>query len=156
MAQSTTLTFLVALASPSTYPCQRVGQWVIYSSRFGDSYHISELCELVELIFFVHPGVFILYVVVVRGSNLSHLSWIHVLFIFISLRKANYNLYVNQNFNQHHQESASIKVTRPSLTEKRSFEQSFTKRASALLIRHFMHFSKHVEFTLFSLLFCCG
>ena len=148
MAQSTTLTFLVALASPSTYPCQRVGQWVIYSSRFGDSYHISELCELVELIFFRTP--WCIYVVVVHGSNLSHLSWIDVLLIFISLRKANYN------FNQHHQESASIKVTRPSLTEKRSFEQSFTKRASALLIRHFMHFSKHVEFTLFSLLFCCG
>ena len=43
--------FLDAIASPSTYPCQWVGQSVsgsvIHSFRFGDSYRISELCELV-------------------------------------------------------------------------------------------------------------
>ena len=38
---------LDAIASPSTYPCQSVGEWVIDSFRFGDSYLISELCELV-------------------------------------------------------------------------------------------------------------
>ena len=41
----------VAIASPSTYPCQSAGQWVsgsvIKSFRFGDSYRISKLCELV-------------------------------------------------------------------------------------------------------------
>ena len=35
---------LDAIASPSIYPCQRV----IHSFRFGDSYRISELCELVS------------------------------------------------------------------------------------------------------------
>ena len=35
--------FLDAIASPSTYPCQSVGD----SFRFGDSYRICELCELV-------------------------------------------------------------------------------------------------------------
>ena len=35
--------FLDAIASPSTYPCQSVGEWVS-----GDSYRISELCELVQ------------------------------------------------------------------------------------------------------------
>ena len=35
------------IASPSTYPCQWVGEWVIWSFRFGDSYRISELCKLV-------------------------------------------------------------------------------------------------------------
>ena len=35
--------FLDAIASPSTYPCQSVGD----SFRFGDSCRISELCELV-------------------------------------------------------------------------------------------------------------
>ena len=40
-------TFLDAIASPSTYPCQSMGQWVSDSFRFGDSYCISELCELV-------------------------------------------------------------------------------------------------------------
>ena len=35
----------VAIASPSTYPCQ----WVINSFRFGDSYRISKLCELVSI-----------------------------------------------------------------------------------------------------------
>ena len=43
--------FLDAIASPSTYPYQSVGEWVsdwvIDSFRFGDSYRISELCELV-------------------------------------------------------------------------------------------------------------
>ena len=43
--------FVNALASPSTYPCQSMGEWVsgsvIKSFRFGDSYRISELCELV-------------------------------------------------------------------------------------------------------------
>ena len=43
--------FLDAIASPSSYPSQSVGQWVsesvIDSFRFGDSYRISELCELV-------------------------------------------------------------------------------------------------------------
>ena len=38
------------IATSSTYPCQSVGQWVsqgvIYRFRFGDSYSISELCEL--------------------------------------------------------------------------------------------------------------
>ena len=38
-----TSVFLDAIASPSTYPCQ----WVGDSFRFGDSYRISELCELV-------------------------------------------------------------------------------------------------------------
>ena len=46
-----TSTFLDAIASPGPYPCQWVGQWVsgsvIKSFRFGDSYRISELCELV-------------------------------------------------------------------------------------------------------------
>ena len=42
--------FLDAIASPSSYPCQSVSQWVIHSFRFGDSYRISELCELVTLI----------------------------------------------------------------------------------------------------------
>ena len=44
--------FLDAIASPSSYPCQSVGQWVsqsvIDSFRFGDSYRTSELCELVN------------------------------------------------------------------------------------------------------------
>ena len=39
--------FLDAIASPSTYPCQWVGESVSDSFRFGDSYRISELCELV-------------------------------------------------------------------------------------------------------------
>ena len=39
--------FLDAIASPSSYPCQSVGEWVIGSFRFGDSYRIFELCELV-------------------------------------------------------------------------------------------------------------
>ena len=38
---------LDAIGSPNTYPCQSVGQWVIDSFRFGDSYRISELCKLV-------------------------------------------------------------------------------------------------------------
>ena len=37
--------FLDAIASPRMYPCQ----WVIDSFRFGDSYSIPELCELVQL-----------------------------------------------------------------------------------------------------------
>ena len=45
--------FLYAIASPSTYPCQSVGQWVsqwvIDSFRFGDSYPISELCDLAKV-----------------------------------------------------------------------------------------------------------
>ena len=44
------LNFLDAIASPSTYPSQSVGQSVIDSFRFGDSYRISELCELVYFI----------------------------------------------------------------------------------------------------------
>ena len=48
---STISSFLDAMASPSTYPCQWVSQWVsgsvIDSFRLGDSYRISELCELV-------------------------------------------------------------------------------------------------------------
>ena len=39
--------FVDAIASPSTYPCQSVVEWVIDSFRFGDSYRIFELCELV-------------------------------------------------------------------------------------------------------------
>ena len=43
--------FLDAIASPSTYPCQSVGESVSesvsQSFRFGDSYGISELSELV-------------------------------------------------------------------------------------------------------------
>ena len=38
--------FLDAIASPSSYPCQSVGQWV--SEWVIDSYRISELCELVK------------------------------------------------------------------------------------------------------------
>ena len=47
--------FLDAIASPSSYPCQSVSQWVIHSFIFGDSYRIFELCELVrpELAIFV-------------------------------------------------------------------------------------------------------
>ena len=41
---------LDAIGSPNTYPCQSVGQWVIDSFRFGDSYRISELCKLVYLV----------------------------------------------------------------------------------------------------------
>ena len=47
--------FLDAIEFPSTYTCQSVGewvralQWVIHSFRFGDSYCISELCELVSV-----------------------------------------------------------------------------------------------------------
>ena len=41
--------FLDAIAPPSTYPCQSVGGSVSDSFRFGDSYRISELCELVIL-----------------------------------------------------------------------------------------------------------
>ena len=41
--------FLDTIASPRSYPCQSVGEWVINSFRFGDSYRISELCELVLL-----------------------------------------------------------------------------------------------------------
>ena len=39
--------FLDAIASPSTYPCQSLGESVIHSFRFGDSYcnRISELVE---------------------------------------------------------------------------------------------------------------
>ena len=48
------LLFLDAIASPSSYPCQSVGQWVsqwvIDSFRFGDSYRISELCEIVKYV----------------------------------------------------------------------------------------------------------
>ena len=40
--------FVDAIASPSTYPCQSVGEWVIDSFRFGDSYRMSELCELIN------------------------------------------------------------------------------------------------------------
>ena len=43
--------FLDAIASPSTYPCQCSGsasEWVSHSQfQIGDSYRISELCELV-------------------------------------------------------------------------------------------------------------
>ena len=42
--------FLDVIASPSTYPCQSVGQsvseWVIHSFIFGDRYRIPEPCEL--------------------------------------------------------------------------------------------------------------
>ena len=45
--------FLDAIASPTSYPCQcasqSVSQSVIDSFRFGDSYRISELCELVMM-----------------------------------------------------------------------------------------------------------
>ena len=43
--------FLDAIGSLSSYPCQSVGQWVIDSFRFGDSYRISELCEFVSFSF---------------------------------------------------------------------------------------------------------
>ena len=39
--------FLAAIASPSTYPCQSVGHSVSDRFRFGDSYRIFELGELV-------------------------------------------------------------------------------------------------------------
>ena len=42
--------FSDAIASPSSYPCQWVSQSVIDSFRFGDSYRISELCELVSTV----------------------------------------------------------------------------------------------------------
>ena len=42
--------FLDAIASPSTYPCQSVGQWPVghWQFQIGNSYRISELCELVN------------------------------------------------------------------------------------------------------------
>ena len=46
-AAAADITFLDEIASPNTYPCQSVGQSVGDSFRFGDSYHISEFCELV-------------------------------------------------------------------------------------------------------------
>ena len=45
--------FLDVIASPSTYPCQWVSQWGD-SFRFGDSYRISELCELVFKDLMIH------------------------------------------------------------------------------------------------------
>ena len=45
--------FLDAIASPSTYHCQWVGQWVSDSFRFVDSYRIFELCKLVNILPFV-------------------------------------------------------------------------------------------------------
>ena len=51
MLRYTESSFLDAIASPSSYPCQWLSEWVsqsvIDSFRFGDSYCISELCELV-------------------------------------------------------------------------------------------------------------
>ena len=38
--------FLDAIASPSPYPSQWVSESVIDSFKSGDSYRISELCEL--------------------------------------------------------------------------------------------------------------
>ena len=46
------------IASPSTYPCQSVGEWVIHNFRFGDSYCISEICELVNSQTLAGPGNF--------------------------------------------------------------------------------------------------
>ena len=67
-------------------------------------------------------------------------------FVVALIGKKEKDLKINQNFNHEQEESASsIKVTRPSLTQKRSFEPSFTKRASALLIKHFMHFLIHTK-----------
>ena len=77
-----------------------------------------------------------------------HVYSLFPLFIFFCCfdRKLIKDLKINQNFNQEQEESASsIKVTRPSLTQKRSFEPSFTKKASALLIKHFMHFLIHTK-----------
>ena len=50
--KSPSFAFLDAIASPIIYPRQSVGHWV--SFRFGDSYRISELCELV-LILLIRP-----------------------------------------------------------------------------------------------------
>ena len=55
--------FLDEIASPSSYPCQSVSGSVIDSFRFGDSYRISELCELVLFLhilsnfFLRYPGI---------------------------------------------------------------------------------------------------
>ena len=59
---------LAAIASPSSYPCQSVGQWVsqsvIDSFRFGDGYRISELCELVF-------GVLVLFSIIFRCFRIT-------------------------------------------------------------------------------------
>ena len=76
-------------------------------------------------------------------------------------KKANRNLWFNQNFNEHHQESASIKGDKALFNREKVFWAKFSKEenfnmflenasnawlnkqgASAHLIKHFLHFLK--------------